>query len=157
MSVDQQVIFDHASGLFTEEFLLAGLPTRGATARRAMKQLGLVFISLRAVDDGPGAEPSSVGPIIRNTLRDSDTGVLLDDGRYALLLEFTPVEGCVIIANRLADRFADSLPGVAVNIGIGSYPVHAINAVELLEAADRAVLDAVQAGPGTVVVAPLAD
>ena len=157
MSVDQAGIVDAPSGLFTEAFLHATLPTRVATARRAMKQLGLVFIDLRPTDGGPPPEPSAVGDEIRETLRDSDTAVVLDDGRYALLLEFTPVDGCVIIANRLVDDFAEALPGVAAHIGVGSYPVHAINASELLQAADRAVVDAVAAGPGTVSVAPLAD
>ena len=154
MTTEAPAIVDPLSGLFTQAFLSATLPTRVATARRAMKQLGLVTIVL---DGARGDDAATIGEVVRVTLRDSDTGVRLDDDRYSLLLEFTPVEGCQIISRRLIDRLAEELPGVGVAIGIASYPVHAINAAELLEAADRAAREAADAGPGTIAVAPLAD
>ena len=158
MSTDVQSIIDPKSGLFTEAFLRATLPTRVATARRAMKQLGLVLIGVQPV--APSSDPidtAPVGALIRDTLRDSDTGVLLDDGRFALLLEFTPVEGCVIIANRLADRLGSTHPDLAMSAGVASYPVHAMDASELFTAADRVLREATEAGAGTVSVAPIAD
>ena len=155
MTADVQSMIDPDSGLFTEAFLRATLPTRVATARRAMKQLGLVLIGVAG--DASTTDTAPVGALIRDTLRDSDTGVLLDDGRFALLLEFTPVEGCVIIANRLADRLTATYPDLALSAGVASYPVHAMDASELLTAADRILREAVEAGPGTVSVAPIAD
>ena len=154
MSTTAPAIVDPLSGLFTEAFLRATLPTRVATARRAMKQLGLVTMSFDGTSEG---DASAIGALIRDTLRDSDTGVRLDDDRYSLLLEFTPVEGCQIISRRLIDRMADELPGVGVTVGIASYPVHAINATELLDSSDRAARQAADTGAGTITVAPLAD
>jgi len=156
MPDDPSSIIDPSSGLFSEAFLRASLPTRVATARRAMKQLGLITIRVNT-HDGSTPDPGPAGGLIRETLRDSDTGVLLDDGRFALLLEFTPVEGCVIIANRLADRLREAQPGHTMAVGIASYPVHAINATELLQASARASRQAEDNEAGAVVVAPIAD
>jgi len=158
MTGDAPSIIDPVSGLFTEAFLRATLPTRVATARRAMKQLGLVTITVHGPDGDPTpVDPAPIGALIRDTLRDSDTGVMLDDGRFALLLEFTPVEGCVIIAHRLVDRLEAAQPGFAMAVGVASYPVHAINAAELLTASERAGHEADDTGPGAVSVAPIAD
>ncbi len=160
MSIDAPTIVDPRSGLFTEAFLRASLPTRVATARRAMKQLGLVTMVVDAPDGGV-TDTGAVGALIRDTLRDSDTGVLLDDDRFAMLLEFTPVEGCEIISHRLADRLRqrNARHAAACCGRCAGYPVHAIDADELL-AGFRTWPFALPSSPkvrAPVHVAPLAD
>ena len=51
-------IEDQATGLFSEASLRAVLPTRIATARRSLKQLGLVLVQIDPVD---GRYPREAG------------------------------------------------------------------------------------------------
>ncbi len=150
------LIEDTESGLFSEAFILALLPTRVATARRSLRQLGLVLVEV-IPPDGGSVDLGTVGELVQLTLRDSDVAARLDDGRLAMLLEFTPVEGCVVVAERLARKLAERIPGASCWAGVACYPAHAIDDTELLDAAGAALAGARQADRGTVAVAPVAD
>jgi hypothetical protein len=149
--------------LFSEAFLRAILPTRIATARRTLRQLGLVLVEVEAGGRSRGSgrdqrvDLTKVAGIVARTLRDSDIAVRLEDGRFALLLEFTPVEGCVVVAERLQRTLDRELPDLVSWSGLACYPAHAIDDTELLTAAANALADARQAGPSAVAVAPVAD
>ena len=73
------------------------------------------------------------------------------------MLEFTPVDGCIIIGNRLSDRLVESHPELVMRLGVATYPVHAIDAPELLQAAERALRAAGEQGAAGLAVAPIAD
>lgn len=156
------LIEDPGSGLFSEALLRAILPNRIATARRTLKPLGLVMVSVEPVDRGsaPGAGPEidlvQVGGTVARILRDSDMAARLADGRFALLLEFTPVEGCVIVADRLQTILGRERPELRVRVGLACYPAHAIDDDELLGASSRALAEARASGTPAVVVAPVA-
>lgn len=143
------LVSDPVSGLFSEALLRAVLPSRVATARRTLRQLGLVVAQ---VEDGP--EPEALATIVRETIRDSDMAARLDDGTLALVLEFTPSEGCAVVADRLQARVMTSHPDATVTVGIACYPAHALNADELHDTARAAAADAAR---GSVATAPLAD
>jgi hypothetical protein len=168
-------IEDPATGLFSEAFLRAVLPTRIATARRSLKQLGLVLVQVEPADGGaayreagnttlPG-NPQLAGAIdhgmlglaVHRALRDSDIAAGLDNDRFAMLLEFTPVEGCVVVAQRFIDLLDKEHPELVASAGVACYPAHAIDAPELFAASTRALDDALDRGPRTIVVAPVAD
>jgi GGDEF domain-containing protein len=144
-------IRDEASGLFSEAFLRAVLPARVAASRRGLHQLGLVLIEIR---DGTGAEAAEV---LTRTVRDSDLSFRLDDGRYALLLEETPVHGCARTAERVREGIDVAMPGALLWAGVACYPAHAFDADEVRAAAERALATARQGAAGTVEVAPVAD
>jgi GGDEF domain-containing protein len=166
-------IEDPATGLFSEAFLRAVLPTRIATARRSLKQLGLVLVQVDPADGRhlheagttalPSAERGSdvdlgaLGLAVHRALRDSDIAAGLDDDRFAMLLEFTPVEGCVVVAQRFIDLLDKEQPSLVAVAGVACYPAHAIDASELFAASTRALADAKSRGPRTIVVAPVAD
>jgi GGDEF domain-containing protein len=167
-------IEDPATGLFSEAFLRAVLPTRIATARRSLKQLGLVLVQVDPVDGqhlreagtmtlpgndaGPGGvDLGALGVAVHRALRDSDIAAGLDDDRFAMLLEFTPVEGCVVVAQRFIDLLDKEHPTLVATAGVACYPAHAIDASELFAASTRALDDARSRGPRTIVVAPVAD
>ncbi len=144
-------IEDPATGLFSEAFLRAVLPTRIATARRSLKQLGLVMVQ---VDADPGArngqeappgealDSAMLGHAVHRALRDSDIAAGLDADRFAMLLEFTPVEGCVVVAQRFIDLLDKEHPNLVASAGVACYPAHAIDASELFAASTRALEDA---------------
>lgn len=141
------LVIDPDSGLFSEAMLRAVLPSRVATARRTLRQLGLVLVT---IDDQPA--PQEVADLVHATIRDSDMAARLDDGRLVLILEFTPGEGCEVVAGRLHAKVLDAHPGATVAAGIACYPAHALSADELITAAETA---ARTAGPGAVAIAPV--
>jgi hypothetical protein len=146
-------IRDEASGLFSEAFLRAVLPARVAASRRGLHQLGLVVID---VQDGGGAG-AEAAEVLARTVRDSDLSFRLDDGRYALLLEETPVHGCARTAERVREGMDVALPGARLWAGVACYPAHAFDADEVRAAADRALATAREGDAGTIEVAPVAD
>jgi GGDEF domain-containing protein len=165
-------IEDPATGLFSEAFLRAVLPTRIATARRSLKQLGLVLVQVDLAErgheagtltlptggeGGTGVDPGVLGLTVHRALRDSDIAAGLDQNRFAMLLEFTPVEGCVVVAQRFIDLLDKEHPELVASAGVACYPAHAIDASELFAASTRALQDARDQGPRTIVVAPVAD
>lgn len=143
------LVSDPDSGLFSEAMLRAVLPSRVATARRTLRQLGLVLAS---VEGGP--EPGALAELVHETIRDSDMAARLDDGRVVLVLEFTPSEGCAVVAERLHAKVQEDHPEAVVTTGIACYPAHALSATELMGAAETA---AVTAAPGAVATAPVAE
>jgi len=142
-----QLVSDPASGLFSEAMVRAMLPSRVATARRTLRQLGLILVS---VADGP--DPTAIADIVGHSIRDSDMAARLDDGNVALILEFTPSEGCSVVLERLRARILEVAPEAQVAAGIACYPAHAISATELLDAAGEALNGAGAAG---IAVAPV--
>lgn len=125
-----QLVSDPASGLFSEAMLHALLPSRVATARRTLRQLGLILVG---ITDGPEAQ--DLAELVLHVVRDSDMAARLDDGRIALVLEFTPSEGCLVVAERLRSTVHDSHAEATVTSGIACYPAHAISAGELVTTA----------------------
>jgi len=164
-------IEDPATGLFSEAFLRAVLPTRIATARRSLKQLGLVLVQVDPAGTttpeagtttlptagGSGIDSGMLGLTVHRALRDSDIAAGLDGDRFAMLLEFTPVEGCVVVAQRFIDLLDKEHPELVASAGVACYPAHAIDASELFAASIRALDDARGQGARTIVVAPVAD
>ena len=59
-----------------------------------------------------------------------------------MLLEFTPVEGCVVVAQRFIDLLDKEHPELVASAGVACYPAHAIDASELFAASTRALEDA---------------
>jgi hypothetical protein len=145
----ENLVSDPASGLFSEAMLRALLPSRVATARRTLRQLGLILVS---VTDGPG--PDQVADEVRRAIRDSDMAARLDDGTIAIVLEFTPSEGCLVVVERLQRRITEDHPGSHVRSGVACYPAHAISAEELVDVAQQALA---RAHDGSAAIAPVPD
>ena len=97
------LVTDPDSGLFSEAMLRAVLPSRVATARRTLRQLGLVV-----APSTTAPTPAHWPPVVHETIRDSDMAARLDDGRVALVLEFTPSEGCAVVGRAAAGQGAAS-------------------------------------------------
>ena len=142
----QQLVSDPASGLFSEAMLTALLPSRVATARRTLRQLGLVLVRV------DGLDPDQVAGLVTSAIRDSDMAARLDDGTVALILEFTPSEGCLIVVERLRTRVRRDHPEADVRAGVACYPAHAISADELIEVGREALA---RAAAGSTAVAPV--
>lgn len=144
----QNLVSDPVSGLFSEAMLRALLPSRVATARRTLRQLGLILVSVE------GPEPDEVADEVRRAIRDSDMAARLDDGTIAIVLEFTPSDGCLVVVERLQRRIGEDFPGAHVRSGVACYPAHAISAEELVDVAKDALS---RAPDGSAAIAPIPD
>jgi len=142
----KQLVSAPASGLFSEAMLTALLPSRVATARRTLRQLGLVLVQF------DGLDPDQVAALVTAAIRDSDMAARLDDGTVALVLEFTPSEGCLIVVDRLRSKVQRDHADAEIRSGVACYPAHAISAEELMTVAREALG---RAAPGTAAVAPV--
>ena len=145
----QDQIAEHDTGLFSEAYLHSFLPTRVAAARRGLRPLGLAVIDVEAED----VDPVTVAGAITYTLRDSDTPCRLDDGRYALILEDTPLGGSHKAIERVRELLDERVPGSRHWAGVACYPAHAFQEDELLDQAERALAKAHQNDGGGLEVA----
>jgi len=142
-------IAEQDTGLFSEAYLHSFLPTRVAAARRGLRPLGLAVIDVDADD----VDPVTVAGAITYTLRDSDTPCRLDDGRYALILEDTPLGGSHKAIERVRELLDERVPGSRHWAGVACYPAHAFQEDELLDQAERALELAHQNDDGGLEVA----
>jgi GGDEF domain-containing protein len=88
-----------------------------------------------------------VGQKVRTVTRDSDLVAHVGNGRYVVLLLGTNLPGARIAADRLEIALADVAPDRPA-FGIVAYNRAMKESSELLEAADRALVAAEQAGGG---------
>lgn len=132
-------LHDEESGLLNEAYFRAALPNRVATARRVLRPISIVLVQL---DEGAAAR--QVAMALLETLRESDSACRLDDGGFALILEDTPENGAVWSMERLRRLLAEQGTPVLLWAGVASYPAHALEAVDLLDLAERALADALQ-------------
>ena len=88
-----------------------------------------------------------VGQKVRTVTRDSDLVAHIGNGRYVVLLLGTNLSGARIAADRLEIALAEVAPDRPA-FGIVAYSRDMEQASELLEAADRALVAAEQAGGG---------
>ena len=112
---------------------------------------GLTFTVMLLSIGGPDAIPEprlrTVGQRIRGTTRDSDLVAYVGRGRYVVLLLGTNLSGARIAADRVESAFSNDEEG-PVSFGIAVYSPQMKDSSELLEAADKALLVAEEAGGG---------
>jgi len=128
---------DPESGLLNEAYFKASLPNRVATARRVLRPISVVLARLALPEHARQLAYS-----LLDTLRESDTACRLDNGTFALILEDTPENGAVWTIERVRRLLGDQGTDVVLWAGVASYPAHALEAHDLFDLADRALLDA---------------
>ena len=130
-------LHDPETGLLSGPYFRATLPHRVATARRVLRPISIVLVRL-----GHGDVARQVAFALLDTLRESDTACRLDERSFALILEDTPENGAVWTVERLRRLLLEQGTDVIVWAGVASYPAHALEAVELLELAEKALAQA---------------
>lgn len=146
---EHEEIADSDSGLFSEAYLHSVLPTRVAAARRGLRPLGVAIVDVRPAD----LDPHVVAEVIKIPLRDSDTPCRLDAGRYALILEDTPLSGCRRAIERVRELLGEQVPDAKHWAGIACYPAHAFGEDELMAAAEKALQQARETADGALQMA----
>lgn len=135
---------DVDSGLFSEDYFRVAVDARIAAARRHLRPVAVGLISVISGDREQGipTDPTIVGPVLVETLRDSDTACRLSDGRYGLVLEDTPENGAIWTLERIRRSLGEKQDGTTMWAGLACYPAHAFDGGELMRQAEQALTDA---------------
>ena len=138
---------DPGSGLLNAAYFAVAVPARVAIARRALRPLSVVLVRLAATD----VERWECASVVHSCIRASDTACQVDDDTVGLILEETPEDGALWTAERLRRDLEEVLPGATVQVGVATYPAHALDATTLLISAAQA-LEASTTWPGSCIV-----
>lgn len=141
LPVDSSLL-DPTSDLYAEPFFLATVSWRLGACRRVLRPLAVVLLEVvDGLPDGPvvPSNPKVVAAVMRSTLRASDVGARLSDGSYGLMLEDTPEDGAVWAVERFRRRLDARAGTRGLRAGVACYPGQALTAVDMLDAARRAL------------------
>ncbi|MBS2027218.1 MAG: sensor domain-containing diguanylate cyclase [Deltaproteobacteria bacterium] len=165
--VQELTVIDEHTGLYNARHLKAMLEAEVRRANRFRHPVSLVFIDVdhfKHVNDGHGHMVGSsvlkeLGQRLRQHLRSTDVPTRYGGDEFAVILPETDPEAAV----RAAERWRAALTetpfaqehGLALRItgsfGVATMPDHALNAEELLRAADAAMYRAKAAGRDRVI------
>ncbi|MFT3838185.1 MAG: sensor domain-containing diguanylate cyclase [Myxococcaceae bacterium] len=160
--VQDLTLTDEHTGLFNARHLLAQLDREVNRCQRFGRPLSLLFLDIdhfKQINDTRGHLVGSrvlkeVGRLLNDTVRTVDSAYRYGGDEFALLLLETGQEGARAAANRVLEAFrmrsfdvGQSEPvRVTVSVGGATYPDHALTALGLLEASDRAMYRAKRGG-----------
>lgn len=137
---------DPETGLYNEVFFTASVPSRLASAKRALRPLSIVLLAVGGPQPGEVDEAAGTGRDLAygllRTLRESDLACRLEQGRFGLLLDETAAEGAVLTVDRFRSLLDEQGARHHLWAGISTYPSHALDSTSLLLAADAALRDA---------------
>ena len=154
-------IVDPITGLPDLRFFLLVIDNKISLARRTLTPLS---VGLMQIDDWNrrGLEQRQralrhVSSILQTTLRSSDTVCTIGHGRLGVILDDAPETGAVWAADRVRTVLEDrpSRPVVSLSVGLACYPSHALDADDVLAAAETALSSASCLGPARIEVASL--
>jgi diguanylate cyclase (GGDEF)-like protein len=139
---------DPLSGLVRERHLAVVLQQVVAAARRKLQPVSVIFWELDGLQDAPDAARTEalnvLAAVAWRTMRESDTVFRLGDFVALGVLVDTAEPGAVVVADRVRESLRASPEGqwLTVSAGIACYPSHALDSLELVSCAGRALEDA---------------
>jgi diguanylate cyclase (GGDEF)-like protein len=162
-------VTDDLTGLYNSRFLRDALHRETKRAVRYKRPLSVLFIDLdgfKTVNDTHGHLCGSrtlveAGESIRSCSRESDVVARYGGDEFVVVLPDTPVEGAVVVAERIRERIAARVflasDGLAVrltaSVGISALSDISAEPDELLHAADAAMYRVKEAGKNNYLVA----
>jgi diguanylate cyclase (GGDEF)-like protein len=136
---------DPVSGLLRQRHLPVLLQQVVAAGRRKVQPVSVVFWELDGLEGAERAVTeqalTALGAVAWRTLRESDAVFRLRDDAAVAVLVDTAEPGALIVAERVRGALRSSPVGdsLTVSAGIACYPTHALDAVELVARAGRAL------------------
>ena len=156
-------ITDSVTGLPDSRVFTVVLERKIALARRTLKPLSIIYFEVENFDSfAPYIQEHalrSTSRVIANSVRESDTICGLGHSVLAVVLDATSEAGAIWAADRVrkANSEAPSRDVVSLSAGVACYPSHAMEALDLMEAAKDACLRAQAHGRGRIEVAAESD
>lgn len=134
------------SGVFRTRFLDSILEEEIGRARRYRRSLTLGVISAddwsELVEDASAREVEALTQRIEEqlvlSLRPVDKAVAMGDGRWAMVLPETPLEGAAVAASRVQQELYRGT-NIVMRIGLADFPRDAVIGSELIAEADQAL------------------
>ncbi|GIW78615.1 MAG: hypothetical protein KatS3mg105_0422 [Gemmatales bacterium] len=164
--LQQHALYDAVTGLHNHRFFQVRLREEFHRATRSKRPLALILIDVdnfKEVNDQLGHAVGDrflrqFGEAISQQVRKSDVVCRYGGDEIAIILPETTVEEAMHIAERcragLAASRALNIPvTVAFSAGVAVFPTHAETVQQLIDAADRALYSAKDAGKNRVAVA----
>lgn len=137
---------DPETGLYNDVFFTASVPSRLASAKRALRPLSIVLLAMGGPEpgqvDGGARTGREVAYGLLRTLRESDLACRLEHGHFGLLLDETAADGAILTVDRFRALLDEQGASLHLWAGISTYPTHALDSTSLLLAADAALRDA---------------
>lgn len=136
---------DPASGLIRERHLSVVLQQIVAAARRKVQPVSVVFWELDNLHEATSAARdgalNALAAVAWRTMRESDTVFRLGDAVALGVLVDTAEPGALVVAERVRESLRLSPVGdsLTVSAGIACYPTHALDPVELVSRAGKAL------------------
>jgi diguanylate cyclase (GGDEF)-like protein/PAS domain S-box-containing protein len=155
---------DPLTGLYNHRFMQEVLTERLADARRHREPLSVLMLDLdrfRELNERHGHDAGdralrSVAETLQEALRDGDLACRYGGEEFLLILNATPLDAALLVADRIRAR-VEAIPPVAAHagpvtcsIGVAGFPTHASTTASLLKAADVAVYQAKHQGRNQV-------
>jgi diguanylate cyclase (GGDEF)-like protein len=164
---------DGLTGLYNRRYLTAEIDRKFAYVTRSKHQtLSLIKIDVdgfKAINESLGRKAGDellkeLAKIIRLQIRGYDIAARWGGDEFMLLIPETSSDDALKIGKRISSGVKKYMPVmgdpervVTISMGIASYPTHANDAAELLEAVDKALSVARRAGGNrTFLATPLA-
>lgn len=147
-------LIDEATGLPDARFLALAVEGRVAAARRHLWPVTIVLleVGLRPECQEPHERARALvdfATLLRRALREADVVCRSSETGFALVLEDTAEEGGVWVAERIQIAMAQEGGGARrVAAGVASYPIHGLDADDVLARAQAALTRACAAGAG---------
>ena len=107
----------------------------------------IMLVSCGREDTASDDEIRTIGQAVEQTTRISDLVCHIGDHRYVVLLVGTNLQGTRIAADRIELALDGAAPG-PISFGLAAYTPNVKESSELLDAAERALLKAEEAGGG---------
>ena len=176
--LQERSIRDGLTTLYNHSYFCESLLRTFAQAKRTGSPLSLLFLDLdnfKQVNDtfghGVGDQVlQAVGRLLSSAqgaadsplIRTSDLAARYGGEEFVVLLADTPLEGALVIAERIRQRLATLVEDgecahwgawgirVSCSVGVASFPRHVATPAELITAADRAAYAAKAAGKNRV-------
>ena len=157
-------LYDNLTGLYSRNILDARLREEFSRARRYDLPLSALFIDIdafKSINDTYGhAEGDRVlahiGRFIRDSLREVDFPVRYGGEEFVIVLPHTDGDTALSLAERIhtglaeAQEKSDLKSSVTLSIGVGTLVEGMVSQAQIIDAADRAVYKAKEAGKNMV-------